>query len=61
MSHMIIVWCILLRQFEEQEKQIALLERTENSTITHSLDGMGQARYGRETAMKVWIQRSLTS
>ena len=26
------------------------------STITHFLDGMGQARYGREKAVKSWIR-----
>ena len=26
-----------------------------DSTITHVLDGTGQARYGGETAAKVWI------
>jgi hypothetical protein len=35
--------------------------RKQGSTITHILDGLGQARYGRETIMKEWIQRSLTS
>jgi hypothetical protein len=30
------------------------------STITHWLDGMGQA-HGHETAVKVWIRRLLTS
>jgi hypothetical protein len=35
--------------------------RKQGSTITHFLDGLGQARYGRETTVKEWIQRSLTS
>ena len=32
-----------------------------DSTITHFLDGTGQARYGGETAVKAWIRRSLTA
>ena len=30
-------------------------------TITHGLDGMGQARYGRGMAVKAWKRRSLTA
>jgi hypothetical protein len=32
-----------------------------NSTITHRLDRAGQARYGREMAVKGWTRRPLTS
>jgi hypothetical protein len=30
------------------------------STFTHWLDGMRQARYGEETVMKAWNRRLLT-
>ena len=26
-------------------------------TVTHCLDGMGQARYNRETTVEVWIRQ----
>jgi hypothetical protein len=46
----------------EQDKHDMIVRRRETMdlTITHGLNGTGQARYGRETTVKEWIRRLLT-